>query len=48
MDCDGLSHGRSACQGRNAPGIVMHPIGGLAMYIGTIPFPEIRRAAVVP
>jgi len=34
--------------GRNAPGIVMHPTGSLVMYIGTIPFTEITRAARVP
>lgn len=39
---------RLVVQGWNAPGIVMHPTGGLVMYIGTIPFPEITRAASVP
>lgn len=39
---------RLVAQGWNAPGIVMHPTGGLVMYIGTIPFPEITRAASVP
>ncbi|ADU47105.1 hypothetical protein Intca_0560 [Intrasporangium calvum DSM 43043] len=28
--------------------MVMHPIGSRDMYIGTIPLPEMTRAAVVP